>query len=154
MKKQNSSNISLTFHQQILCIVQYSLVCKLQVLPVSQWTLPMCAHASCSCDQIQQAMPCLNVTHSCSHKTEQACTSHTRQAMNHHRMAGTSLLTVEVQCLWHKTQKWSWRCWERTETKETEYVTDESTVLKFLKVINVNFQVRHSCCVQLSIEYI
>jgi hypothetical protein len=153
MKKQTPNNISLTFHQQILRIVQHSLVCKLQVLPVSQWTLPMGTHASCSCDQIQQAMPCLNVTHSCSHKTEQACTSHTRQAMNHHRVARTSLLTVKVQCLWHKTQKWSRRCWERTETKATEYVIDdETTVLKFLKVLNVTFQVRHSCCVQLSME--
>jgi hypothetical protein len=129
-------NISLTFHEQILCIVQDSLVCELQVLPVSQWPLPMGAHASCSCDQIQEAMSCLNVTHSCSHKTEQACASHTRQAMNHHRMAGTALLTVEVQRLWHKTQKWSRGCWERTETKETEYVTQETEVLKFLIVLN------------------
>jgi hypothetical protein len=76
-RNKNYSNISLTFHEQILGIVQHSLVCKLQVLPVSQRTLPMGAHTSCSCDQIQQAMPCLNVTHSCSHKTKQACTSHT-----------------------------------------------------------------------------
>jgi len=35
-KKKNSSNISLTFHEHILCVVQYGLVCELQVLPVSQ----------------------------------------------------------------------------------------------------------------------
>ena len=36
IKKQDSSNISLTLHEQILRVVQNSLVRKLKVLPVSQ----------------------------------------------------------------------------------------------------------------------